>query len=297
MKASIIMPSYNSLFYLKNTIDSLEKQDIGFDNFELIVVDDGSSDGTSELLKNYSGEINLNYVINEKNLGRARTRNIGIGKAKYELIIFLDSDIEVRQNFVRLHTERQKDGDIAFVGRIVFHPDLKLNSYMKYLDSKGVAKILPGDKVPGKYFITGNSSIPKKILIEIGKFDECFNHYGGEDTDIGIRLEKRIPIINLPEAIGYNQRFRDLNDTLKLIVEYGQFSLPYLLKKHPEFTKDLKIRRGATELFYKFICLPFFYSFLKFFADKNLAPSLVFSYLLIRNYRKGFFAQDRKDTQ
>ena len=64
MKASIVTPSYNSLVYLKNTLSALEKQDIGFDNFEIVVIDDGSTDGTADYLKSYKGNLNLNPVIN-----------------------------------------------------------------------------------------------------------------------------------------------------------------------------------------------------------------------------------------
>jgi glycosyltransferase involved in cell wall biosynthesis len=282
------MPAYNSLKYLGFTLGSLEKQDIGFEIFEVIVVDDGSNDGTEDYLKNYSGQINLRPVINQKNLGRARSRNAGIQNSSNELIIFLDSDIEVEPDFIRLHLEQNKNLDVACVGKVIFHKDIKKTKFMKYLDSRGAAKIYNNVQVPGQYFRTTNSSVPKKILMKIGCFDENFTSYGGEDTEIGMRISREIKIISLPGAIGYNRHIRNLEDTLKIIKEYGEYSLPHLLKKEPELADDLKIKKGAADFFYGLMCQLPFYMLIKFLAERNLTPMFAYSYLLLRNYRTGY---------
>lgn len=87
---SIIIPTYNNLKFLKKTIASVEKQE--FRNFEIIVIDDGSTDGTLLFLKNYKKKINLKFFTIKRFGGPAKPRNIGIKKAKGEWLCFLDSD-------------------------------------------------------------------------------------------------------------------------------------------------------------------------------------------------------------
>lgn len=288
MKASIVTPAYNSLRNLKYTLASLEKQDIETGMFEVIVVDDGSNDGTAEYLKNYAGKIDLHPVINPKNMGRAKSRNIGIQHSKNELIIFLDSDIEVKPDFVRLHLEQNNISEAACVGKVIFHPEFKKTRFMKYLDSRGAAKIFQGNEIPGQYFRTTNSSVPKKILLKIGCFDENFTHYGGEDTEIGMRISREIKIINLCRAIGYNRHIRNLEDTMSIIKEYGEFSLPLLIEKEPGLASELRIKTGLAEIFYQVMCSFPFYFLNELIAKSNFAPMFVYSYLLMRNYREGY---------
>jgi glycosyltransferase involved in cell wall biosynthesis len=288
MKASIVTPTFNCFEMLKFTISSLEKQDIGVKNFEVIVIDDGSTDGTADYLKNYNGTLNVHLVINEKNLGRAKSRNRGISASKNELIIFLDADIEVKSDFIRMHIQEHEHDLCACVGKVLFHPDITHNRYMKYLDKRGSAKMKGGEKLPGKYFRTTNASVPRDVLIKIGCFDENFIHYGGEDTELGMRIADEIPIYYLPEAIGYNSHVRTLERSLDVIRVYGEHSLPYLLKKRPELREDI-LREGK---FYSpilpFVCSSPLYKFFKALAKANLAPSFIHSYLLLCSYREGY---------
>ncbi|MGA2669446.1 MAG: glycosyltransferase family 2 protein [Ignavibacteria bacterium] len=292
MKASVVIPSYNCVDLLKISMKSLEQQDISLDDFEVIVVDDGSSDGTDEFLKTYSGMLKLKPIINPQNLGRAVSRNRGIEIAKNELIIFLDSDIEVKKDFIRTHLGAQKNRPSAAVGKILYHPELEINSLMSYLDKRGSAKAYSGSKIPGKYFRTTNASVPRDILIEIGCFDEHFLHYGGEDTELGIRLEQKLPIYSLPEAIGYNRHWRGLDELLNIMEVYGEYSLPYLFQKHPFFKKEMKLdhtgKKTLTNFIVSLCCSEPIYRFLKYLAKYELTPNVIYTYLLYRNSRFGY---------
>lgn len=292
MKASIVTPSYNCLELLKITIHSLEQQDIHLSEFELIVIDDGSTDGTADYLKHYSGPLNLKPVINSKNLGRAKSRNLGLQAARNEIIIFLDSDIEVRNDFVSVHLTSHKNGSRVSVGKVTYPPDLKTNHLMRYLLQKGHSNLKTGVRLQGKYFITTNSSVPRKELLEIGGFDENFVYYGGEDTEIGIRLAQKLPIYTLPEALGYNRHLRQLDEWLEVIKVYGEYSLPYLFQKHPEYLKEFRLKHTTDGLMINLImslfCSSAIYSSLKFLSEHELAPRFVYGYLLYRTYREGY---------
>ena len=87
---SIIMPSYNTAKYITNSIESVLNQT--YKNWELIIIDDCSTDNTDEIIKNYNSEDRIKYIKNEKNSGAAVSRNRGLREAKGKWIAFLDSD-------------------------------------------------------------------------------------------------------------------------------------------------------------------------------------------------------------
>src|SRR5215510_13897684 len=84
---SIIIPTYNRLPYLKKTLDSIWEQ--SFTDFEVIVVDDGSTDGTADYLRELGGSVEL---LRQENRGPGAARNLGVMHARGEYIAFLDSD-------------------------------------------------------------------------------------------------------------------------------------------------------------------------------------------------------------
>ena len=92
MKISTIVPVYNAGKYLNKCIDSIINQTIGFDNIELILVDDGSIDNSKEIIENYLEKYkNIKYVYQE-NSGQAAARNNGLKIAKGDYVSFVDSD-------------------------------------------------------------------------------------------------------------------------------------------------------------------------------------------------------------
>ena len=96
LNVSLYIPVYNG----ESTIESVLKSVLKLNPYpdEIIVVNDGSSDGTKNILESYKNQINI--VHNPSNLGLAYSRNVGISKAKNENVASLDSDVEVHENFV-----------------------------------------------------------------------------------------------------------------------------------------------------------------------------------------------------
>ena len=126
---SIVIPSYQSKMQLGNTLRALDKQNgISKDSYEVIVVDDGSSDGTGEYIgkipKGY--EFKYRYLERGPESSRGRTRNTGIGLADGEIIVFLDSDILVREDYLEKMDEYFKfDEDILVIGyRFMMNEDV-----------------------------------------------------------------------------------------------------------------------------------------------------------------------------
>lgn len=113
---SIVVPAYNTKDVIKNTFKSIEQQT--YRNYQIIVIDDGSTDGTGELIDNYDFSNNQFIIYHQENKGVSAARNKGIELAKGELICFLDSDDTYEPNFLEkmLSRQQQKDANIVYCG-------------------------------------------------------------------------------------------------------------------------------------------------------------------------------------
>ena len=121
-KISAIMPVFNVKYYLTKAIDSILSQTLG--DFELICVDDGSIDGSLELLNEYSkkdGRIKI--ISSEKNYGQSNARNRGLDAANGKYICFVDADDWIRNNmFEKLYEEAEKHStDVTFCGTCTYN--------------------------------------------------------------------------------------------------------------------------------------------------------------------------------
>lgn len=127
-KVSVIIPIYNKEKYIQKCIDSLIAQN--YDNLEIVAVNDGSSDGSVNVLNRYGDRIKL---INVENGGAARARNIGLSNATGDLIFFLDPDDYYEKNTINdiVNFRRETDADIVRFGYKIFLP----NGDIKYPNS------------------------------------------------------------------------------------------------------------------------------------------------------------------
>ncbi|WP_416353468.1 glycosyltransferase family 2 protein [Agrilactobacillus fermenti] len=111
---SIIVPVYNVQSYLQQCITSLKNQD--YSNYEVIIVDDGSTDNSRQILKNEVTDLsNFVLILESENHGQAYARNIGLDKAKGDYILFVDSDDYVREDFVKSSVAAIVEDDVDVV--------------------------------------------------------------------------------------------------------------------------------------------------------------------------------------
>ncbi|AZV63831.1 glycosyltransferase [Peribacillus frigoritolerans] len=102
-KVSVIMPTYNKYPDILMTLHSLECQTFNKNEFEVIIVDDGSKDKTPSIFKENPFSFHLKYIRSNHNIGRPNMRNLGIRSASGSIIIFLDAEILVKPNFIQQH--------------------------------------------------------------------------------------------------------------------------------------------------------------------------------------------------
>ncbi|MCH5174302.1 MAG: glycosyltransferase [Prevotellaceae bacterium] len=114
MFLSIIVPVYNALPYIKECLDSILRQT--FSDFEVILVDDGSTDGSAKICDEYTDQDSRFRTYHIENGGASRARNVGIADAKGEWISFVDADDTIVDNYIQTFYEIKNKADITYFG-------------------------------------------------------------------------------------------------------------------------------------------------------------------------------------
>ena len=247
LDASLIIPTRNRAEILTECLARLCRQDISTDRFEVIVLDDDSSDHTGEVLKRMGCEMpNLSWqrytrTDNISTAYIAKLRNTASERANGRILISIDDDCLVPPGFVSGHVSRHDRS----AGQIVTGPIIDTDA-------------LPPDEMPTpawrKGFHTnpipgGNFSILRHTFRQVGGFDENFNHYGWEDMELYERLKalgvRRHFQPSLP-VFHYKPHTND-SDYAKLIrreIHRGAMGA-YFYRKHPRLPVALETKQLA----------------------------------------------------
>lgn len=181
LRLSVVVPTYNRARVLRVCLASLAAQTLPREEFEVLVVDDGSTDDTESVVRAFEGALVVRYLRQPSNCGQAAARNRGIHEATGEVVVFVDSDVFPTPGFLAahqaIHLGRQ---------RVVGRGPLLLTAH---LDDPFRRPPLLLDPSPA-FLDTANSSVSRKHLLAVGGFDEEFRHYGWEDVDLGLRLRR-----------------------------------------------------------------------------------------------------------
>ncbi|MAG52440.1 MAG: hypothetical protein CMH62_00585 [Nanoarchaeota archaeon] len=239
MNISVVIPTFNRKNKLINTLDSIKKSSF-LDGVEIIIVDDGSSDGTKELLKKYSkGNLKIKYYYQD-NQGPAQARNKGVELSKADIILFCGDDTLFHENLLKEHYEahmKHKEG--AVLGLCLWDENVGVNEFMRYIAPYGpqfnYSGIKDKENIGFKYFYTCNLSIGKKWF-EFERFDTSFPNAAFEDIDLGYILEKKgLKIHYCKDAIVYHSHKYDAPSFYKRMEVVGK-GAQIFINKH----KNLK---------------------------------------------------------
>lgn len=195
MDASIIIPTYNRWDALRETLAALARSDYDASRWEVIVVDDGSTDETETSIGRFIVETGIRArYLRQTNSGPAAARNRGAREALGEALIFIDNDILVEPGFIRSHVEALAAHPGCWVmGRVVHPPELRRTAFGRYRDS--VWEAFHETHADGRVSETSgmtaaNVSIPAADFHRLGGFDEDFTIASCEDCDLGIRARQ-----------------------------------------------------------------------------------------------------------
>ncbi len=241
MRASVVVPTHGRRDLSARALESLAAQ-CGAPAFEVIVVDDGADPGLGDHVLSLGLDLDVRVIHHARNRGRSATRNTGIAASRGEVVIFLDGDMLVEPDFVAGHTSLHEGGNTVVLGDILTAPEVPRTAFVEYIDTRGVQKVAPGESIPARYFMTGNSSVSRPLLERAGGFDEEFDEYGGEDTEMGYRLTAHGG--RFRHGMGIISWHLDLN-SVPLMAErlrsYGERMVPILVRKAPQAHEDLRL--------------------------------------------------------
>ncbi|WP_347604386.1 glycosyltransferase [Acrocarpospora sp. B8E8] len=219
LKCSVVIPTYNRVGLLRHTLESMVGQSLPKDQFEVLVVDDGSTDSTADMVDTFRGRLNLRYFWQEDEGYRAaQARNVGIAAAGGDVTVLIDSGVLAHSDCLRAHlaSHEKADGPVAVVGYVYCfnldnedakqineiidfeRPDRTIADLQRkkvWLDVREIFYGLYGDDfghlpAPWLNYWTCNVSAGTEQLRRIGMFDEAFRKWGGEDIDLGYRLHR-----------------------------------------------------------------------------------------------------------
>ena len=202
---SIVIPAYNAEETIGPLLDSLLALD--YPDFEVIVVNDGSEDGTKEIAEQYSVRL-----IDQPNRGASAARDAGLRAAKRGIVAYVDSDVTVERDWLRHLVEPLDDhGVAASTGCTIFLRNETCSSWMRSLD---IERRNSRRKVDTRLANGPNSAFRKDVLLGIGGFDP--NWFHAEDTEVSYKLWGRgYRIRYVPEAIVHHVPEEDWRDFLR----------------------------------------------------------------------------------
>ena len=248
MKASIIIPTKDKLSRLRLTLRGLEHQMT--DDVEIIVVFDGCKPEMIEQFQELQFAFDPISIICEQNVGRSAARNLGISKARGEMIIFLDDDRVPGPSFIQQHIAGQSSTPCVLLGErldslaseeeiealfMSVSPAEQLDFLQARVVKKGLEKKLPL-KPTGPLnwltFFTGNVSVPREALLRSGLFDENFKGWGHEDIDLGIRLSGEGLAFRQDSSILTYHLLHDSNFNVAERTRQSLVNLRYMLNKY-----------------------------------------------------------------
>lgn len=225
---TVITPAFNAEKFLRKTIESILNQT--FKNFEYIILDDCSNDGTLELIKKYAKcDRRIVVVSNKNNLGIAGNRNKGISLAKGRYIVWQDADdISVKNRLKKQYEFMENHPEVGICG-----------GYLQFFDEngkKGIRKYATNDALLRKNIFRFSpvaqpaAIIRRSCVLEAGKYDMRWPP--AEDIDMSFRIGSKHKFANLPEVMikyrehGNSATFKKLKtmelNTLKIRRDYSK---------------------------------------------------------------------------
>jgi glycosyltransferase involved in cell wall biosynthesis len=231
MRATIQLCTYNRAPLLARVLEACFDQNVEESAYEVVLVDDGSSDATPSVIEEARGRAPCSLiVVTQANAGLARARNAGIERSSGERIIFIDDDVLPLPNFVEAHLRTGER-----------HPNAIVRG--------GAIEVDDLDDLPppvwsiknysGNYFWTTNVSVPLATIRGIGGFDESFSEYGWEDIDVGLRLRAAgVRAVFDPNALAYHFKPRPRTASVEKMIAQASAqarTAARLVRRHPNW--------------------------------------------------------------
>lgn len=255
IRFSLIIPTFNRSLTLKRMLHHLRTVD-GIDGCEVIIINDGSTDGTAGVLAECLQIMpKLLRVITISNGGPARARNTGVEAATNERILFIDDDVFPHSDMLYQHWNMLNSGYDGSQGLLLWHQEIAMTPLISYIDSRGsqfaFEQIEHPEDLGGEHIYTGNFAVRRDVVLRTGGFCErlfdrklAFSAF--EDTVLGWSMKKKGARLGLNRA-AIADHLHPMNEKEYLRREYNVGSgVAQLERLFPEITRDLGLKpRGS----------------------------------------------------
>jgi glycosyltransferase involved in cell wall biosynthesis len=244
---SVVIPTYNRKPILEKCLRALEHQQLRsnslVDGYEVVVVDDGSTDGTLQWLEYHASELPHVRSLAQNHKGPAAARNLGVEQAKGDTIIFIDSDLVVTEHFLQAHADALVQGQQQLGNNCLFTYGSVINTCDFDNPTSEPYKITD---FSAAYFATGNVAIARQWLEKAGLFDTRFQLYGWEDLELGVRLKHLgLKLIKCPAAVGYHWHppfaLEQIPKLIEKEIQRGRMGVLFY-QKHPTWDVRMMIQ-------------------------------------------------------
>ncbi|MFC0543431.1 glycosyltransferase family 2 protein [Kutzneria chonburiensis] len=203
MPLSVVVPAYDQAYSLELALGSLSRQTLPVEDFEIVIVDDCSTEDLAAVVDRFADVLDIQYLRNEVNLGRARTRNRGIAAARHDDLMLLDSDSYCAPDLLeRHHRFADRPAGQILLGRRL-EPEWDSLSTLARGDFPSAHSPLEQDprynlgfepdtfldsRTPWLFAYCNNMSVSRKLLDTVGGFNEDFRRWGYEDNELAYRI-------------------------------------------------------------------------------------------------------------
>lgn len=245
-KITVLMSVYNGEKYLREAIDSILNQT--FTDFEFLIVSDGSTDGTAEILQSYH-DPRIKIINNEKNRGLTKSLNKGLGMAKGEYIARMDADdISLPNRFEEQLKYLERYPETVVLGTSIYVINGAGKLLMKEIAPSDPSKILLNNNA----FTHGSVIFKKAVVDELGYYNELFRY--SQDYELWLKIAKHYKVSNLTRPL-YTRRFHEENIRLANVEQAMLYHfLAQKLNKN-KLTADMldKIKKGGVSELYPYL--------------------------------------------
>ena len=241
---SVVIPTYQRRDIVCDAVRALCAAEYAGE-VELIVVIDGSTDGTEDALKAIDSAFPLT-IVRQDNSGAAAARNRGAAAAKADILLFLDDDMICEADLIEQHARMYREGADAVVGD--FPPDPGSRDGFLSQDLVETADWERDSSALTSFDVfTGQLSVRRSVFEELGGFDEAFTaagSYGNEDIDFGARLLAKYRLRHAPGAICRQRATVSPAQYMRRARNVARADMRFAAK-HPALAAELFARRGA----------------------------------------------------
>lgn len=251
-RIAVVVASHDRAYRLSLLLEALRRQTLPRDDFEVVIVDDGSQDATPRLLADAerAGDLDLRVLRREPAGGPAKARNLGWRAARAPLIAFTDDDCRPTTGWLEayLAAAAETPGDVL-QGKVLKDPE-QMNALNPFAHTFEVHGYDQG-------FATANMLYPRELLERLGGFDESFPDAAGEDTDLGWRAIESGATIRFVDEPLVHHGIVPVGALPRLRSTRRWSTTVRLYRRHPGITKVKGVfwRHNHWELFRFFVAL------------------------------------------